>query len=263
MISKNAGIAILGSQIDFTSYADACDRISHWAHSRSSCYVIAANVHVVMTAYWNSTYSHIVNNAALVTPDGMPLVQALTWLGWPKATRVYGPDLMLECCQRAAQEKLPIYLYGSTPDMLSKLQDNLRSRYPNLKIAGAHSPPFRPLSPEEEQQDIDRIHQSGARIVFVSLGCPKQEEWMARQQGRLNAVMIGVGAAFAFHAGIVRQAPRWMMAIGLEWLYRLAVEPKRLWKRYVINNPAFVLLLGLQMIRHYTSAVFERMSPGS
>ena len=241
---------ILGSRIDATSYAEACDRISIWALTKQSCYVIAANVHVVMTAYWDIAYQQIVNHAALVTPDGMPLVLALRWLGWPHATRAYGPDLMLHCCQRAAQDSLPIYLYGGTDAMLEKLQQNLAQRFPKLKIAGAYSPPFRALTLEEEQLNVERIHQSGAAIVFVALGCPQQERWMARQQGQLQAVMIGVGAAFGFHSGEVSQAPRWLMALSLEWLYRLIVEPKRLWKRYLINNPAFIVLLSWQLFRH-------------
>jgi N-acetylglucosaminyldiphosphoundecaprenol N-acetyl-beta-D-mannosaminyltransferase len=240
---------ILGAQVHRTSYTEACDRIQTWTIAQKSCYVIAANVHVVMTAYWNSSYRQVVNNAALVTPDGMPLVLALRWLGHPQATRVYGPDLMLSCCQRAAQEQVPIYLYGGTDLMLQKLQQNLRSQFPHLIIAGAHAPPFRELTPAEESQDIEHINTSGAKVVFVALGCPKQELWMARQQGQLQAVMIGVGAAFAFHSGEVNQAPRWMMAAGLEWLYRFAVEPKRLWKRYLINNPAFILLFGVQLLR--------------
>jgi N-acetylglucosaminyldiphosphoundecaprenol N-acetyl-beta-D-mannosaminyltransferase len=241
--------AILGNRIDVTTYSQACDRIFTYAAAHQSCYIIAANVHVVMTAYWNPDYRQVVNHAALVTPDGMPLVLALRWLGHPQATRVYGPDLMLACCQRAAQDQVPIYLYGGTNTTLQKLQQNLQLKFPTLQIAGAYAPPFRELTPEEERQDLDRIHQSGAAIVFVALGCPKQELWMARQQGRLQAVAIGVGAAFAFHSGEVRQAPLWMMAAGLEWLYRLAVEPKRLWKRYFINNPAFILLFGVQLLR--------------
>jgi N-acetylglucosaminyldiphosphoundecaprenol N-acetyl-beta-D-mannosaminyltransferase len=240
----------LNVQIDITNYDHACDRISSWARAQQSCYIIAANVHVVMTAYWSSGYRQVLNHAALVTPDGMPLVLALRWLGWPQATRVYGPDLMLHCCQRAAQEGLPIYLYGGTETMLEKLQTNLAVRFPKLKIAGAYSPPFRDLTQDEEQQALERIHQSGAAIVFVALGCPKQERWMARQQGQLHAVMIGVGAAFGFHSGEVRQAPRWVMALSLEWLYRLMIEPKRLWKRYLINNPAFVLLLSWDLFCH-------------
>lgn len=240
---------ILGSRIDEVDYSIAWDLILTWATAKQSCYVIAANVHVVMTAYWNPAYCQILNEAALVTPDGMPLVIALRSLGWSQATRVYGPDLMLYCCTRAAQEKLPIYLYGGTDAMLEQLQRNLRSQFPQLPIAGAYAPPFRELTPAEEAKDIERINASGAKIVFVALGCPKQEYWMARQQDQIHSVMIGVGAAFAFHSGEVRQAPRWIMAVGLEWLYRFAVEPKRLWKRYLINNPAFILLFGVQLLR--------------
>ncbi len=240
---------ILTTAVSVTSYGAACDLILSLAATRQSCYIIAANVHVVMTAYWNHVYRQIVNQATLVTPDGMPLVWALRSLGWPHAKRVYGPDLMLECCQRAAQEQLPIYLYGGTNTMLQKLQENLLTRFPNLNIVGTHAPPFRELTTGETAADINRIHQSGADIVFIALGCPKQEMWMAQQQGKLKAVMIGVGAAFAFHSGEVSQAPRWMMASGLEWLYRFAVEPRRLWKRYLINNPAFLILLSWQLLR--------------
>jgi N-acetylglucosaminyldiphosphoundecaprenol N-acetyl-beta-D-mannosaminyltransferase len=240
---------ILGSRIDITNYENACDRIQTWAIAQTSCYIIAANVHVVMTAYWNPTYRQVVNNAALVTPDGMPLVWALRLLGQQYATRVYGPDLMLAWCQRASDTQLSIYLYGGTEEMLQQLRKKLRSQFSQLIIAGAYAPPFKQMTPAEEAQDIERINTSGANVVFVALGCPKQEYWMARQQGRIHAVMIGVGAAFAFHSGEVKQAPRWLMAVGLEWLYRFAVEPKRLWKRYLINNPAFILLFGVQLLK--------------
>ncbi|MGI0494893.1 WecB/TagA/CpsF family glycosyltransferase [Alkalinema pantanalense CENA528] len=242
---------ILGSRIDCTSYRDACDRILHWASDRRSCYVIAANVHVVMTAYWQKSYRNIVNHAALVTPDGMPLVLALRLLGRRHQTRVYGPDLMLAVCDRAAQEQISIYLYGGTEETLEKLAMNLKSKFPALSIAGTYAPPFRPLTEAEEAQDCDRVAASGSGIVLVGLGCPKQEQWMARQVDRLPAVMIGVGAAFSFHSGEVSQAPRWMMALSLEWLYRLWAEPKRLWKRYLINNPAFLVLLTLQLLQTY------------
>lgn len=241
-------VQILGAQVHSTSYTKACDRIQIWAIAQTSCYIIAANVHVIMTAYWNRAYCQVVNNAALVTPDGMPLVWALRLLGNQNATRVYGPDLMLAWCQRASDMQLSIYLYGGTEAMLQQLQQKLRSQFPNLIIAGAHAPPFRELTPAEESQDIERINASGAKVVFIALGCPKQEYWMARQQGQIHAVMIGVGAAFSFHSGEVKQAPRWIMAVGLEWLYRFAVEPRRLWKRYLINNPAFILLFGVQLL---------------
>lgn len=204
-----------------------------------------------MTAYWSRVYQNVINHAALVTPDGMPLVWALRLLGVKGQQRVYGPDLMLAWCERAAELGLPIYLYGSTDHTLQKLQAYLQNRFPGLPIAGCHAPPFRPLTPEEEEADIQRMYQSGAKVVFLGLGCPKQEQWMYRNRGKFPCVMIGVGAAFAFFSGEVQQAPRWMMKFGLEWLYRFIQEPKRLWQRYLINNPAFVVLFSLQLLNHW------------
>ena len=240
---------ILRTRIDATNYEDACDRILTWANNNTSCYIVAANVHVIMSCFWSAQYGQVVNDAALVTPDGMPLVWAMRLLGVKKQSRVYGPDLMLAWCDRAAKTSIPIYLYGGTETMLAKLQHNLKQQFPGLIIAGSYSPPFRALTPEEEQKDIDRIHATDAKVVFVALGCPKQEYWMARVQGKLKAVAIGVGAAFSFHSGEVSQAPRWMMKIGIEWLYRLVTEPKRLWRRYLINNPVFLLLFTLQLLK--------------
>jgi N-acetylglucosaminyldiphosphoundecaprenol N-acetyl-beta-D-mannosaminyltransferase len=239
---------ILGTRVDVTDYGEACDRIQAWAQARQSAYLVAANVHVVMTAYLNPPFQTVVNQAALVTADGMPLVWGLGWLGVPHPQRVYGPDLMLAWCERAAQTGLPIYLYGGTEAGLIRLVTHLEQRFPGLVVAGHHAPPFRPLSPAEEAQDRQRIHQSGARVVLVGLGCPKQEEWMHRQAGQLPAVMLGVGAAFSFFSGEVSQAPRWLMGLGLEWLYRLIQEPGRLWRRYLVNNPLFVLLFAAQLI---------------
>jgi N-acetylglucosaminyldiphosphoundecaprenol N-acetyl-beta-D-mannosaminyltransferase len=250
---------IINSRIDATSYEDACDHIQAWAEHNTSCYIIAANVHVVMTGYWRPKYQEIINNAALVTPDGMPLVLGMRLLGVKGQSRVYGPDLMLAWCRRASQTHLPIYLYGGTEPTLRKLQQRLEQQFPGLIIAGSHSPPFRPLTPTEEAADIKRIQTTGAKVVFVGLGCPKQEEWMARQQGRLQAVMMGVGAAFSFHSGEVSQAPRWMMGLGLEWLYRLSKEPRRLWQRYLVNNPAFLVLFGLQLLQDRISNLLGKL----
>jgi N-acetylglucosaminyldiphosphoundecaprenol N-acetyl-beta-D-mannosaminyltransferase len=242
---------ILTTRVDATNYAEACDCIQVWAEAQRSCYVVAANVHVVMTAEQDPNYQAIVNQAALVTPDGMPLVWGLRLLGIPHATRVYGPDLMLAWCQRAALLGLPIYLYGGTELTLNKLATFLTQRFPDLVMAGCHAPPFRPLTAEEEAADLERIRQSKARVVFVGLGCPKQEQWMHRQLSQLDAVMIGVGAAFNFFSGEVSQAPRWMMRLGLEWLYRLSQEPGRLWRRYLLYNPLFVLRFGVQVLKSY------------
>ncbi|MEL7502116.1 MAG: WecB/TagA/CpsF family glycosyltransferase [Cyanobacteria bacterium J06554_6] len=247
-------ISILGTPVSGTSYEDACDRIQQWATARRSCYIVAANVHVVMTAYWQRAYRAILQGSALVTPDGMPLVWGLRWSGIQNQSRVYGPDLMLAWCDRTARLSLPIYLYGSTPETLTQLAANLQQQFPTLQIAGTKAPPFRPLTEAEMQSDAQQIADSGARVVFVGLGCPKQEQWMAQQQGQIPAVMVGVGAAFSFHSGTVTQAPRWMMAIGLEWLFRLWQEPGRLWQRYLLNNSAFVLLFGLQRLRQMIGA---------
>jgi N-acetylglucosaminyldiphosphoundecaprenol N-acetyl-beta-D-mannosaminyltransferase len=240
---------ILKSWVDCTSYELVCDRIAELAMAKQSCYVIAANVHVVMTAYWNQAYRSVVNGATIVTPDGMPIVLGLRLLGHKDQHRVYGPDLMLAWCDRATKLGLPIYLYGSSWETLWKLQDQLFNTFPGLQIAGSYSPPFRTLTEDEIQLDCDRINASGASVVFVSLGCPKQEIWMAQHQDKIHAVTIGVGAAFKFHTGEVSQAPRWMMRWSLEWFYRLCMEPGRLWKRYVINNPAFLILFGWQWLR--------------
>ncbi len=240
---------ILGTRVAATNYEEVGDRIAEWVARGSGGYVVAANVHVVMTGVWQPDFQAVVNGARLVTADGMPLVWGLRLLGFPQAQRVYGPTLMLVLCDRARTLGWRIYLYGSEPAVLERLEANLKAKFPGLQIVGRHSPPFRPLSAAEEADDRDRIRASGAEIVFVSLGCPKQERWMARQTPFLDAVLVGVGAAFNFHSGVVAQAPPWLMALGLEWLFRLWQEPRRLWKRYVINNPAFVVLFCGQLLR--------------
>lgn len=250
MNTKKIYQEILCTRIDGTSYGEVCDRIQTLVESRQSSYIIAANVHVVVTAYWHRQYRKILNQATIVTPDGMPLVIGMRWLGIKHQPRVYGPDLMLALCDCAATSNLSIYLYGSTPQTLQKLSHKLKTKFPTLKIAGTHSPPFRALTSTEEEADIERIRQSGAAVVFVGLGCPKQEEWMHRQMGKLEAVMIGVGAAFRFHSGEVTQAPRWMMKAGLEWFFRLLQEPRRLWRRYFVTNIAFMFLFSWQLLRH-------------
>lgn len=249
-------IPIINVGIDQTSYQDACDRLIDLVHQDKSGYVVAANVHVVMTAYWDQDYRRVLANAEIVTPDGMPLVWGLRSLGGNHQQRVYGPDLMLALCDRAMHENIAVYLFGATENTLERLAQNLKIRFPKLAIAGKHAPPKLDLklglnSSEFELQlakDLEIIAQSGAKIIFVALGCPKQEFWMSYGVNKLSAVMIGVGAAFDFHSGQVSQAPRWMMAIGLEWLYRFTQEPMRLWQRYLINNPCFVILFGVQYL---------------
>lgn len=241
--------AILGVRVDATSYEDATRQVVRWARFSESRYVCVATVNNVMEARDAPRYMCIMNEADLVTPDGMPLVWGLRWLGIEGATRVYGPDLTPSVLDRAAREAIPVGFYGGTPGALEGLVAGVRSRWPDVEIAYTHSPPFRELTSEEDDRIVSAIDASGVRILFVGLGCPKQETWMADHRGRVRAVMVGVGAAFDFLGGTKRQAPRSMQKSGLEWLFRLATEPTRLWKRYLRQNPRFALLFGAQLIR--------------
>ena len=239
---------ILGMRVDATSYGGATERVLAWARTGESRYVCVATVHMVMEAYDDPGFRDAVNAADLVTPDGMPLVWMLRLLGVRGQQRVYGPDLTLHVCRAAARESVRVGFYGGRPEALDVLVRNLQDRFPGLQVAYAWSPPFRPLTEEEDTRVVEEINASGTRILFVGLGCPKQERWMAEHRGRVRAVMLGVGAAFDFHAGRVRQAPRWMQHAGLEWLFRLAMEPRRLWRRYAKHNPRFVALALAQLL---------------
>lgn len=215
-------------------------------------YVTAAAVNLVMAAQEEPDTLAAVLAASLAVPDGQPLVWALHALGHSGATRIYGPDLMAHFCARAAADGTPMYLYGGrTPEDLALLERRLRERFPGLRIVGGFSPPFRALSAQEERDAIADIDASGAAVVWVGIGQPKQELWMAHMRPLLAAPMlVGVGAAFDFHAGLVSQAPPWMGRMGFEWLYRLSREPRRLWRRYARYNPRFVLAFARQYARH-------------
>lgn len=202
-----------------------------------------------MESYDSAEFQQVMNEADLVTPDGMPLVWGLRLLGQRDASRVYGPDLMHLVLEKAEREGIPVGFYGVSEPVLERLTGIVRARFPELRIAYAFSPPFRPLTPEEDREVISTINASEARILFIGLGNPKQEKWMAAHRGQVQAVMVGVGAAFDFLAGSKKQAPRWMMPLGLEWLFRLCTEPRRLWKRYLKHNPRFLWLFGRQLLR--------------
>jgi len=176
----------------------------------------------------------------MATPDGAPVAWMLRRMGFKKQQRISGPDLMWLLCTRAAKEKISVYFYGSRESTLTALRSNLNAALPELTIAGMESPPFRPLTKQEEEETVNRISNSKAGIVFVGLGCPKQEIWMSKNKGQIHAVMLGVGAAFDFHAGTKKRAPIWVQKIGLEWVFRLLTEPRRLWRRYLITNTLFV-----------------------
>jgi len=214
-----------------------------------SRYVCVANVHMCMETFDAAEFNSVVSNADLVVPDGRPLVWALSALGAKKAEHVRGSDLLLHLCKQAEQEQLPIGLYGGTPESLIDFQIFLTTIFPRLTIAFAASPPFRDLTMEEQERYVQEIEASGARILFVGIGCPKQERWMAAHKGKVPCVMIGVGAAFDFFSGRKKHAPRWMQHAGLEWLFRLASDPRRLWKRYLKHNPRFVFYFAGQLIR--------------
>ncbi len=240
---------IVGLRVDRTSYEEATSAVLRWAEARQSRYVCLAVVATVVEALDSEDYRMAVEAADLVTPDGMPLVWMLRLLGARSATRVYGPDLTLSILARAERENLPVGFYGSTPEVLDRLDAALRQRFPALRIAYRYSPPFRPLGRDEDDAQIQIINESGLRVLFVGLGGAKQDYWMAAHRGRVHAPMLGVGAAFDFLAGTKPQAPRWMQRSGLEWLFRLATEPRRLWKRYLRHNPRFAYLAITQIIR--------------
>jgi exopolysaccharide biosynthesis WecB/TagA/CpsF family protein len=220
--------------------------------------VNAVAVHALADAVRHPDVRWAVTQCEIVAPDGQPVRWALNTLhGAGLRERVYGPELMRRICMRAAAEGIPIYLYGSTPDVLDALARNLRDRYPGLRIAGAESPPFRPLTPAEDRAVVERIATSGAEIVFIGLGAPKQELFAAQHKERIPAVQVCVGAAFDFLAGKKPMAPAWMQASGLEWLFRLWTEPRRLWRRYLVSNSWFIGRLGVELLRQAVSASKE------
>jgi len=251
---------ILGMRVDATSYDDASSRVMTWAGAQDRRrYVCVTTVHTVMEAHDDASLQQIVNNADLVTPDGMPLVWGLRMLGVRDAARVYGPELTPRVLAAAARAGVPVGFYGGAPDVLDKLTAVAREQFPGLRIVYAWSPPFRPMRPEEDAEIVEEINRSGARILFIGLGCPKQDRWMAAHRSRVNAVMLGIGAAFDFLAGNKSQAPRWMQDRGLEWIFRLASEPRRLWWRYLWHNPRFVVLFTAQLLRQrWTSSSVGR-----
>ena len=241
--------SILGMRVDHTSYADAVDRIVRWADEGGSRYVCVATVNNVMEARDRASFMTVMNEADLVTPDGMPLVWGLRSLGARAAQRVYGPDLTKRLLERAATDGIPIALYGGAAGVPEELERWIGANYPAAKVVYRASPPFRPLTPEEDAEAVRAIERAAPGVVLVGLGCPKQEEWMARHRGQIHAVMVGVGAAFDFLIGRKRQAPRWMQSAGLEWLFRLVTEPRRLWRRYLRQNPRFVASFAAQWLR--------------
>lgn len=238
---------VLGVLVDATDYAAATDAVIAAAHERRPFALTALAVHGVMTGVLDKAHNARLNSFDLVTPDGQPVRWALNSLHDAHlADRVYGPTLTLKVLERCAADGLPVYLYGSTEPTLARLVPALEKMFPALKLAGVESSKFRTARPGEPDEIADRIRSSGARVVLVGLGCPRQEVFAYAMRPRLDVPLMAVGAAFDYHAGLLKNPPEWMQRRGLEWLWRLGLEPKRLWKRYVLLNPAYLSRLAAQ-----------------
>ena len=241
--------SVLGIRIDAVDYGAAVERIIDAARTRRPMAVSALAVHGLMTGVLDRCQKYRLNDFELLVPDGQPVRWALNGLHGTRLTdRVYGPTLMLDVCRRAAEERLPVFLFGSTPEVLARLADRLSERFPALHIAGTQCSRFRRLSEAERDDMVAAIRASGAAITFVGLGCPRQEVWAFEFRHAVSMPLIAVGAAFNFHAEQIAQAPRFLQDWGLEWLFRLCCEPRRLWRRYLLLNPLYLGLLSLQLL---------------
>ncbi len=253
---------VLGIGISAVNYDAATDKIIRAATDNKPFAVSALAVHGVMTGALDPVHRHRLNKLDLVVPDGQPVRWAMKWLHKVELPdRVYGPELTLRVCARAAREGLSIYLYGSREEVLEKLKINLLRKFPALKIAGSQPSRFRQVTAQEQSSIVKTIKASGASIVLVGLGCPRQETWVFEYRELLSMPLLAVGAAFDFHAGIVPQAPAWIGRYGFEWLFRFAQEPRRLWKRYTVLNALYVFFVGLQLAKLRTLELDDTVSP--
>jgi len=244
-MSKNPPrVNILGVGISTVDTAQTLDIMNGWIARREPHYLCLAPVHNVMDCRRDPDLKRIFNASGLTVPDGMPLAWLLRLKGYRHVDRVYGPDLLLAACERSDEHGYRHFFYGGAEDVAEEMAYLLMKRFPGLQVAGCSSPPFRPLKPEEDRLEVEKINAARPDVLWVGLGAPKQERWMGEHFGRIEVpVMVGVGAAFDFLSGNKPQAPFWMQRSGLEWLFRLMTEPRRLWRRYLINNPLFVVLV--------------------
>ena len=232
--------SVLGARIDAVNWREALGRVSDWAQARESRYVCICNVHSVVTAEGEAEFQAVINAADMATPDGAPIAWSLRSAGFHRQERINGPDLMWRQLAEAERDALVVSFYGASESTLVQLKQKMLSAFPRLRIGVMISPPYRDLSDAEDRAYIDEINDAGTGVLYVGLGCPKQEYWMAAHRGQIQAVMIGVGAAFSYHAGTLKRAPLWMQKRGLEWLHRLFTEPGRLWRRYLTTNTRFL-----------------------
>jgi len=244
--------SVLGVRVHAVQMDDAIATIEQWiASDRQTHFVSAATVHVVMESRRDRTYREAMLGADLCLPDGTPLLWIGRKRGYQLASRVYGPDLMFEFCRRTADKGYRHFFYGGAPGVPQQLASELKRRFPELVVAGAYSPPFRTLTIDEDAEVVRMINQAAPDLLWVGLGAPKQEKWIHYHRHSIQVpAMLAVGQAFDIHSGRVKQAPAWMSNYGLEWLYRLAKEPRRLWRRYLIYNAQFVCLVAAESLRH-------------
>ena len=241
-------IDIIGSPVTALPFEVQINIILEWAMSKVSKVICVANTHMLVESYWHSEFSSVLKNADIVTPDGMPLVWMLKLMGAGTQNRVAGLDILLSLCKLAPLRDIPLFFLGADTVTLEKMRKNLMDLFPNLKIAGMEPLPFRPLTSTEDEAMIKTIHDRGAAIVLLALGCPKQELWMNQHKDKIQAVMIGLGGAFPVFAQSQKRAPYWIRHLGGEWLYRLTQEPSRLFKRYMTTIPAFIWLACKQIL---------------
>jgi N-acetylglucosaminyldiphosphoundecaprenol N-acetyl-beta-D-mannosaminyltransferase len=253
---------ILGISVSAINLEMAVSAIEGWIFRREPHYICVTGVHGVMESQRDEELQRIHNAAGLVTPDGMPLVWLSRFMGFRHVERVYGPDLVLAVCKRSIKRGYRHFFYGGADGVAERMANRLQSRFSGLKVVGTYSPPFRPLSAEEDRKVVEHINSVQPHIVWIGISTPKQERWMAEHRGQLSApVLVGVGAAFDLHAGLKRQAPRWMQKSGLEWSYRLMSEPRRLWRRYLVNNPSFLWLIFLQALGRKFDETYSEFKP--
>lgn len=244
---------IISLNINHVSFKESLEQVMRWGLSHTPSYVCFANVHMTIEAHNDDVFQQKVNNANLVLADGKPVAVAGKLLYGKKQERIAGMDFMPAILAKANEQQARVFFYGSTPEVLDALQKKINSDYTNIQLAGAIAPPFRPLADEELHQHISQINNSGAHVVMVSLGCPKQEKWMWANTNKINAVLLGVGGAFAVTAGLQKRSPVWMQRLGLEWLHRLLQEPARLFKRYFVTNTTFIWLLMKELVKQKLS----------
>jgi N-acetylglucosaminyldiphosphoundecaprenol N-acetyl-beta-D-mannosaminyltransferase len=258
MISETCSSArsVIGFPVTALPFNMQIQLMLDWAKSHLSKVVCVANVHMLVEARQDPAFAAVLDSADMLTPDGMPLVWMIRLMGVPEQERVAGLDIFQALCERASAENVSIFFLGSQEEILQKIHDRLNKEFPNLQIAGMEPLPFRPLTSVEDEAVIQKINQSGAGLVFVSLGCPKQERWMAAHRGKIQSVMIGLGGAFPVYAGLHKRAPQAIREAGLEWLYRLLQEPRRLWKRYGSTIPPFIFLALKQLACSQTDSQF-------